>query len=277
MVLIKKPAEDPGNWAPLGKLRDATREGNWWRAQSILRRYRIEMTTRINNVGETMLHLAVGEGNNYFVQRLLNSIQNEEVLEEKNNNGQTALHTAALFGNKYAAELLVQKRDSLLYVKDNLGEVPLVIAYSNNHISTFAYFLEVTKTAGDLLPTYQDSFEEFIIRLIYRKEYVLAYKLYKLHLKSTEKPTDKVLMEITRNFPSDFGTGEALIYPSWENACQNIVKRSSLLFYSFDYLCARAESTLWRMKRFKNHYYSWLLPEIVMLLLGELLTVSLWT
>ncbi|GJS54376.1 ankyrin repeat-containing protein [Tanacetum coccineum] len=281
-VLIKIPAKDVGKGFPVGKLRDATREGNWWRAQSILRRYKFEITAKINNVGETMLHLAVEEGNNYFVQKLLNSIQNEELIEVKNNTGQTALHIAALVGNKYAAELLVKKRDNLLYVKDNLGKVPLLIAYSTNHISTFAYLFEATKTAGELLCRNQDSFEKFIIRLIYRKEYgesvnrslvypkrvfyiydnnlnyenhklsrslaVLAYKLYKLHLKSTGKPTDKVLMELTRNFPSDIGTGEKLIYPSWENACQNIVKRSSLLFYSFDYLFLRAKHTLWRME-----------------------------
>ena len=170
-VRIKVPAEDNDNDAPLGKLRDATREGNWWRAQSILRKHRFDITIKINDVDETMLHLAVGEGKNYFVQRLLNSIQNEELIEEKNYKGQTALHIAALVGNEYAAELLFKKRNSLLYVKDNLGEVPLLIAYSNNHISTFAYLFEVTKTADELLPTYQDSFEEFIIRLIYRKEY----------------------------------------------------------------------------------------------------------
>ncbi|GKB50717.1 ankyrin repeat-containing protein [Tanacetum coccineum] len=245
---IKIPAEDSDNDAPLGKLRNATREGNWSRAQSILRRNRYEITIKINNVGETMLHLAVGEGKNYFIQKLLNSEQNEELIEDKNNDGRTALHIAALVGNKYAAELLVEKKDNLLYVKDNFGKEPLFIAYTNYQISTFAYLLEVTKTAENLLPTDHDSFEEFIISLIHRKEYDLAFKLYKLHLKSVKTPTDNVLMAITRNFPSDFSLGEALIYPSWENACQNIVKRGSLLFYSFDYLCARAECTLWRMK-----------------------------
>ncbi|GKC94747.1 ankyrin repeat-containing protein, partial [Tanacetum coccineum] len=246
-VRIKIPAEDGGNEAGLRDLCDATREGNWWRAQSILRKHKIELTKKINDVGETMLHLAVGEGKNYFVQKLLNSRQNEEVLEEKNNKGQTALHIAALVGNKYAAELLVKKRDNLLYVKDNLAKEPLLTAYSNNQISTFAYLLEVTKKAGELLSTYQDLFEEFIIRLIYRKEYDLALKLYKLHLNSTKQPTDKVLMEITRNFPS-VSIGESLICPSWESAVQKIVKRSSLLFCTFDYLCERAEGILWRMK-----------------------------
>ncbi|GKB94187.1 ankyrin repeat-containing protein, partial [Tanacetum coccineum] len=150
-VRIKIPAEDGGNEAGLRDLCDATREGNWWRAQSILRKHKIELTKKINDVGETMLHLAVGEGKNYFVQKLLNSRQNEEVLEEKNNKGQTALHIAALVGNKYAAELLVKKRDNLLYVKDNLAKEPLLTAYSNNQISTFAYLLEVTKKAGELL------------------------------------------------------------------------------------------------------------------------------
>ncbi|GJZ16292.1 ankyrin repeat-containing protein, partial [Tanacetum coccineum] len=266
-VPIKIPAEDGGNEAGLGDLRDATREGNWWRAQSILRKHKIELTTKINNVDETMLHLAVGEGKNYFVQKLLNSIQNEQLIEEKNNKGQTALHIAALVGNKYAADLLVKKINNLLYVKDNLGKEPLLIAYSNNQISTFAYLLEVTKKAGELLSKDHDSFDEFIVRLIYRKEYDLAFKFYKLCLKSQKSPTDKVLMAITRNFPSDCSFWEALIYPSWENAGQKVVKRSSSLFYSFKYMYARAERTLWRMKRFKNNCYSWLLPEIVMLLL----------
>ncbi|GKF02267.1 ankyrin repeat-containing protein [Tanacetum coccineum] len=175
MVLIKVRAEDYDydfdHGGHRGKLREAIREGNWWRAQSILKKHRFKVTIKINNVDETMLHLVVGEGKNYFVQKLLNSIQNEELLEEKNNKGQTALHIAALVGNKYAAELLVKKRDNLLYVKDKLGEVPLLTAYSNNQISTFAYLFEATKAAAELLPTYQDSFEEFIIRLIYRKEY----------------------------------------------------------------------------------------------------------
>ncbi|PWA59555.1 Ankyrin repeat-containing protein [Artemisia annua] len=170
-VLIKVRAEDYDNDALLGKLRDATHERNWWRAQSILRKHRFEVTIKINNVDETMLHLAVGEGKNYFIQKLLISIQNEELIEEKNIKGQTALHIAALVGNKDAAELLVKKRDNLLYVKDRLGKVPLHIAYTTNHISTFAYLFEATKTAGELLSKYQDSFEEFIIRLIYRKEY----------------------------------------------------------------------------------------------------------
>ncbi|PWA68237.1 Ankyrin repeat-containing protein [Artemisia annua] len=227
-VIIKVRAEDSDNDAPLGKLRDATREGNWWRAQSILRKHKFPITRKINDVDETMLHIAVGEGKNYFVQKLLNSIQNEELIEEKNNKGQTALHIAALVGNKCAAELLVKKRYNLLNVKDSLGKVPLLIAYKTNHISTFAYLLEVTKSAGKLLSKDSKSFEGFIIRLIYRKEY------------------------------------------AWKNAGQKLVNRSSLLFYSFGYMYARAEHTLWRMKRFKNNYYSWLLPEIVMLLLGEI-------
>nr|GEX39835.1 ankyrin repeat-containing protein [Tanacetum cinerariifolium] len=267
MVRIKIPAEDGSNEAGLGKLRDATREGNWWRAQSILKKHKIELTTKINKVEETMLHLAVGEGKNYFVQMLLDSIQNEELIEEKNIKGQTALHIAALVGNRYAAELLVKKINNLLYVKDNLGKEPLVTAYSNNQISTFAYLLEVTKKPGELLSKHRDSFDEFIVRLIYRKEYDLAFRFYKMCLKSQKSPTDKVLMAITRNFPSDCSFWEALIYPSWENVGQKVVKRSSSLFYSFKYMYARAERILWRMKRFKNNYYRWLLPEIVMLLL----------
>ncbi|PWA68236.1 Ankyrin repeat-containing protein [Artemisia annua] len=134
----------------------------------------------------------------------------------------------------------------------------------------FRVGLEVTKSAGKLLSKDSKSFEGFIIRLIYRKEYGLALELYKLQLKCPEKPTDKVLMTLTRNFPSELSSWEALIYPSWKNAGQKLVNRSSLLFYSFGYMYARAEHTLWRMKRFKNNYYSWLLPEIVMLLLGEI-------
>ncbi|GJY33487.1 ankyrin repeat-containing protein [Tanacetum coccineum] len=75
------------------------------------------------------------------------------------------------------------------------------------------------------------------------------------------------MMAITSNFPTEISFWEALIYPSKKNMHEKLANRSSLLYYSFRYLYTRAEDTLWKMRRFKDNYYSWLLPEIVMILL----------
>nr|GFC09554.1 ankyrin repeat-containing protein [Tanacetum cinerariifolium] len=70
----------------------------------------------------------------------------------------TALHIAAIVGNKYAAELLVKKREKLLYIPDHESHVPLVSAYSNMQFKTSAYLLEAISTADGYLSINKDSF-----------------------------------------------------------------------------------------------------------------------
>ncbi|GKB14863.1 ankyrin repeat-containing protein [Tanacetum coccineum] len=88
-----------------------------------------------------------------------------------------------------------------------------------------------------------------------RKQYDLAWKLDNMY-DNYAIPTFEVLMAITSNFPTEISFWEALIYPSKKNMHEKLANRSSLLYYSFRYLYTRAEDTLWKMRRFKDNYYS---------------------
>ncbi|GKG26733.1 ankyrin repeat-containing protein, partial [Tanacetum coccineum] len=120
-----------------------------------------------------MLHLAVGIGQNDFVEKLLNFIKDGEDIESKNSDGRTALHIAAIVGNKYAAELLVKKRRELLGISGHKAYVPLVSAYYNMQLVTFVYLLEATETKQQPLPIalYPGSGVNLLITAIFTKEY----------------------------------------------------------------------------------------------------------
>ncbi|GJS73700.1 ankyrin repeat-containing protein [Tanacetum coccineum] len=200
------------------KLRKATVEGRWWEAEAILKNCKDAATKAISNDGNTMLHLAVGIGQNDFVEKLLNFIKDGEDIESKNSDGRTALHIAAIVGNKYAAELLVKKRRELLGISDHKAYVPLVSAYYNMQLVTFVYLLEATETKQQPLPIalYPGSGVKtgvnLLITAIFTKEYDLALALVNIYPELATKDY-QVLMAIARTFPSELDYGERLIYP----------------------------------------------------------------
>nr|GEV00082.1 ankyrin repeat-containing protein [Tanacetum cinerariifolium] len=88
------------------KLPNLFQKGHWSKAKSIFKKHKDAATEVIGDNGDTMLHLAVREGKNNFVEMLLNFKDDDIEIEKQNSNGQTALHIAAIVGNKFAAELL---------------------------------------------------------------------------------------------------------------------------------------------------------------------------
>ncbi|MFS7940316.1 putative ankyrin repeat-containing domain-containing protein [Helianthus anomalus] len=117
-------------------------EGCWWKAKSILKVNENAATEAVTANGNTILHLAVEMGHNYFVEKLLEFLKDEEGIETQNNKGRTALYSAARVGNDYAAQLLVQKRKELLLIKDSNGESPLDSANMSNKFNISTYLLK---------------------------------------------------------------------------------------------------------------------------------------
>lgn len=196
-----------------------------------------------------MLHLAVREGKNYLVEKLLNFIGKEEKIENKNTDGQTALHIAAIVGNKDAAKLLVKKRIELLNIPDDNSNLPFASAYFNGQVNTFEYLWEATEKYNlpknapkyhrpkDLILHENENATDLLYIFIYEKKYReylvfhkesdnLVIKTHTLHYTladfakklltlipnlATEYPSP--LTTLTENFPSDISFVEALIKP----------------------------------------------------------------
>ncbi|PWA82776.1 Ankyrin repeat-containing protein [Artemisia annua] len=201
------------------ELLNATMEGSWWKAKAILKNHENAATMVINNNDDTMLHLAVREGKNYFVNQLLNFIKDGSEIAIRNSQGHTALHTAATVDNKQAAKLLVNKSNELLNVKTRVGNfVPLDLAYFFGHIKTFLYLLEVARDMPGLFPSgirYRFlGVHGLLANATSTKQYNLALKLVEIpELLALATKDDNALFALTTNFPPELGFWEALIYP----------------------------------------------------------------
>nr|GEU74122.1 hypothetical protein [Tanacetum cinerariifolium] len=76
------------------KLVEATLKGTWWEAKAILQNHKEAFIEGLDHCGNTMLHIAVAQGHKYFVEKLINFIEDGEQIEMINSNGLTALHIA---------------------------------------------------------------------------------------------------------------------------------------------------------------------------------------
>ncbi|KAF7126776.1 hypothetical protein RHSIM_Rhsim11G0103000 [Rhododendron simsii] len=140
--------------------------GNWERAKRFFDQDQGALTAWVTEFRETSLHIAVGTGKEIqFVEKLV-ELMPVEALALTDNQGQTALHAAARVGNTKAAEVLVQKHPPLLYIRQNVGWLPIHQAAVNAQRETLSYLLTVTKDDPVSLPFSNDSGLDLIIFVI---------------------------------------------------------------------------------------------------------------
>ncbi|KAI3709306.1 hypothetical protein L2E82_39066 [Cichorium intybus] len=220
------------------KLRRATMVGQWWEVETILRNDTNAVGEVINNDGETLLHIAVGTGHNYFVRKLLDFIEGKEILKRRSLDGSTALHIAAITGNNYAAGLLIEKEKSLIGIRNRDGTLPYVAAYSNNHFGTSVFLFKATnpkrQSKGQGLRKDLTD-RNLLLDVISTKQYDLALQLLEAYQDLAVKDDAEVLMTLARNFPTGLSYSETLIYPSLSDIRERIVNKTSLLFTSVEF------------------------------------------
>ncbi|KAI7731201.1 hypothetical protein M8C21_011632 [Ambrosia artemisiifolia] len=224
--------QDTDNIRLKKELYEATVEGCWWKVKAILKINKNAATEPITPNGNTILHLAVEMGHNYFVEQLLDFFKDGNDIEKTNNKGRTALHIAVLAGNNYAAQLLVQKRSNLLVILDHHGHSPLYTAFSNFKFDISADLLQ-SMLSSDLThypDDYQRNVTFAILAAIYGKKYDVAESLLE-NFPECARETNHILETITRNFPAGPSFMESFIYPSFNNLRQKVVVRCSVLFH----------------------------------------------
>ncbi|KAF5813006.1 putative ankyrin repeat-containing domain, PGG domain, ankyrin repeat-containing domain superfamily [Helianthus annuus] len=169
-------------------------------------------------------------GHNYFVEKLLEFLEDGKDIEMKNDKGRTALHIAAVVGNTHAAQLLVQKSSQLLEYKDNNNVLPMHLASANTNLDTYAYLFESRTPPRDSHFESYMSNQTALLAAIFSKHYDLAETLLK-ESPDIAMENEEILKAITTTFPTDLGFRESLIYPSFHYVCQKTVVRCSLLFH----------------------------------------------
>ncbi|CAH1449313.1 unnamed protein product [Lactuca virosa] len=192
-----------------------------------------------NSDGNTVLHIMVGIGFNYFVNEMLSLIDAKVLLKMQNQDGSTALHIAAIVGNKPAAELLLKKNKDLLETTDHKNKTPLDKAFENMHLSTVECLLKAAnddgKTKGTPISVDTRKGVNLLVNAISAKKYDLAKELIKNNPEFAVEEDD-VLMAIAKTFPSGLNFWETFIYPSPKYYCNGIVTRAKRLFYLLERL-----------------------------------------
>ncbi|MFS7917583.1 putative ankyrin repeat-containing domain-containing protein [Helianthus anomalus] len=113
--------------------------------------------------------MAVEMGHNYFVEKLLEFLEDEKDTEIQNSMGQTALHIAAMVGNTHATQLLVQKRKQLLWIEDHNHELPFYVASLNMKLNISTYLFKSAQLSDSA--TYQDYKDDALFDAVITKQY----------------------------------------------------------------------------------------------------------
>lgn len=112
--------------AEIAALHRAAQKGDWNSAQELLKNKSM-ITTRITEAGEIALHIAALEGHEFFVSKLLEIMDADDV-ETLNTKGCTALTFAAAAGHTNIARIMVRKNPTLASIKGENGVRPLYMA-----------------------------------------------------------------------------------------------------------------------------------------------------
>ncbi|MFS7966630.1 putative ankyrin repeat-containing domain, PGG domain, ankyrin repeat-containing domain superfamily [Helianthus anomalus] len=219
--------------------------GDWLGIESILKEEEGIATEAISSDGSTVLHIAVGIGQNDIVKKLIPYLNDEQVLKQRDSDGSTSLHIASIVGNKDAACLLVKTNRKLLRIKDDNDEEPLQKAYKNMHLDTIVYLLKAVKENVDteLKPDAVHPGDEIAVDLLVNaisaKQYSLALDLVQNFPEAASK-SDNVLMAIAKTFPSGLDHWQTLIYPSHKNIKENLqfVAMGTAMFLFFPLVVA---------------------------------------
>ncbi|MFS7917535.1 putative ankyrin repeat-containing domain-containing protein [Helianthus anomalus] len=163
--------QDTDNIRLKKELYEAAAQGWWTKAKSILKGNKIAATEAITANGNTILHLAVEMGHNYFVEKLLEFLEDGEDIETQNDKGRTALHIAAMVGNKQAAHLLVKKRKQLLEFEDHNNLSPLKLASAYSNLNVYAYLFKSAPPSETDMNLSSFHYNSALVAAIFSKNY----------------------------------------------------------------------------------------------------------
>ncbi|KAI8540671.1 hypothetical protein RHMOL_Rhmol08G0004300 [Rhododendron molle] len=171
---VEEPETSPGNEEGLGRERilmtlyKLVHKGDWEYVKDYLEQHPDALTTQISLTGDTALHIAVLGGYVKIVEELVHMISAKD-LALPNRTGETALSLAAGGGITKVAKPLVRKNHDLLGMKNNNGNIPLVVAAQFGHVDMVHYLYRVTQKE-DLDPERSDQGGKLLTTCISKKE-----------------------------------------------------------------------------------------------------------
>lgn len=200
-------------------------KGDWETAAGIFQAEPNLKTANITSRSETVLHIAVLNAQDQFVEKLVDHLsESPEALEEVDCHGRTALHHAVLCGRMRMVKALVTSNRSLTQKRDVEGRIPLNLSTQEASMhKDIAWFLaENTTFDGPIHPDRSPHAIQCTVGLTYTGHLDIVLYLLRqypsLILKKGPGETDKSILGMLARMPSHFRSGsrfsvlETLIY-----------------------------------------------------------------
>ncbi|GMN55263.1 hypothetical protein TIFTF001_024384 [Ficus carica] len=123
------------------KLYKMISEGQWEEIVTIYKQSRDVQTTEFTKSGDTLLHLAVFEGETKAAIEMVETISNSDnmILEYENATGDTALHIAAAMGNWIVCRSMILTNRRIINHRNRNGETPIFLAAFHGKRFTFLF------------------------------------------------------------------------------------------------------------------------------------------
>ncbi|KAB1224270.1 KN motif and ankyrin repeat domain-containing protein 2 [Morella rubra] len=119
------------------------------------------LNAKVNDLGQTPLHIAVTKGHVHIVERLV-ELMSEDDLEIQDDSGMTAMSLASALGDTRMLECMHQKNKKLLTIRDPEGRIPFLVALQAGKIELANYLYRVTPKE-DLIEDAKGEFDSSLI------------------------------------------------------------------------------------------------------------------
>ncbi|XP_026430711.1 uncharacterized protein LOC113327796 isoform X1 [Papaver somniferum] len=222
-------------------------KSDWKVAKIFLEKNPEAITKVITSDSQTVLHVAVIEGNLMFIEEIV-SIMPPEILEYRTRtSGYTALHYAAMYGFAKAAEVMVCKTPNLPQIVNGLGRVPLDSALTSvtaGQRETVEYLYSVTRhehpspfsgSQGEslLCRTIDAGFYDIASSIVQRFPELIIDQTKKVQTKAMDYMAERQFM-----FPS----GAQLTF--WQRCIYSLVEVDINITYGLDTRTNKSSSSL---------------------------------
>jgi ankyrin repeat protein len=151
-------------------------KGDWEKVVEIYRHHPLAHKTKINDLGDTALHLAVSNGPESIVEDLVVQIISKEVKETlkiKNRQGNTPLHLAASMGSLRMCICIAEADPSLGTDRNNEGESPLFLAALHGKTDTFVCLHSICRSELEVDNSYyRKKGGETVLHCAVKREYL---------------------------------------------------------------------------------------------------------
>ena len=153
--------------------RQNLRNGIWSAAKDFITSNPEAKSAIIANTGSTALHIAILAGHLHIVEKLVNMLPTDKLLEIKDKGGYTVLGYCALVGNTKMAKCIVVKCPNLLGIANGPhGLIPVVMALTHNSNSiAMAGYLHSETDPKILSPGKGRNGATFVTRCIYSRAF----------------------------------------------------------------------------------------------------------